>query len=124
MKLKYLSKKNENQEYVVSDEELFNFIEMLCEKYNLRTTCFKGAFVHDLERGDVYVECVLSRYMSDDAPIRQVEDGCFFNDFDFSSLHLYNEDVVNIKTDFRKFMISKFFKLVFSFPFFYTFRVF
>ena len=55
-----------------------------------------------------WAEVTLSRYTSDDAPIREIEDQCWFNDFDFYAPHVYGKEVLELKTEFRKFMISKF----------------
>ena len=108
MSMKYINRKNEIGEYILSDEELIDFIEKLAKKYPLRTTKYAGYFAMELERQDDYAKYTLSCYMSDDAPIRIIEDDCWFDDYNFSSLYLYEDDVINIKTDFRKFMISKF----------------
>ena len=108
MSMKYINRKNKTGEYVLSNEDLINLVEDLARKYKLRTTNYAGYFMNEIERENEYAECTLSRYISDDAPVRVIKDGCWFNDYDFSSLNLYEEDIVNIKADFRKFMISKF----------------
>ena len=106
--MKYINRKNKAGEDVLGDGVLLSFIESLAEKYPLRTTNYKGYFVSEIVKEDDCAEATLARYTSDDAPIREIEDSCWFNDYDFASLNLYEEDVVNIKADFRKFMISKF----------------
>ena len=108
MSMKYINRKNKAEEDVLGDGVLLSFIESLAKKYPLRTTNYKGFFVSEIVKEDDYVEVTLSRYTSEDAPIREIEDSCWFNDYDFTSLNLYEEDIVNIKADFRKFMISKF----------------
>ena len=114
MSMKYINRKNESGEYVLNDKELIDFLEKLAKKYPLRTTKYAGYFAKELERLDEYAKYTLSCYMSDEAPIRVIEDDCWFDDYNFSSLYLYEDDVVNIKTDFRKYMISKFGKEYFD----------
>jgi len=106
--MKYLNKKNKADEDILGDYELLCFIEKLAEKYNLRTTNYQGYFVSEIVKEEEWAEATLSRYTSDEAPIREIEDTCLFNDFDFYAPHVYGKEVLELKTEFRKFMISKF----------------
>ena len=108
MSMKYINSKNRAGEDVLGDYELLTFIEKLSEKYKLRTTNYQGYFVSEIVKESTFAEVTLARYVSEDAPIREIEDTCAFNDFNFISLNLYEDAEVKVKTEFRKFMYSKF----------------
>ena len=109
--MKFINKKDENEKYVLSDAELVSMIKNLNKKYDLSSTSYPGYFVWEITRDDEklgYTECILTRYTSDDAPIREIEDSCSMNDFDIFSLRVHDENEENLRRDFRKFMFAKF----------------
>ena len=109
--MKFINRKDENGNYVLSDAELVSMITTLDKKYDLSSTSYPGYFVWEITRDDEklgYTECVLTRYTSDDAPIRTIEDSCCMNDFDIFSLRVHDEKEDNLKRDFIKFMYAKF----------------
>lgn len=88
-----------------------SFLKLSDKKYGLASTSFSVDFVWKITRDDNklgYTECILTRYTSDDAPIREVEDSCTMNDFDIFSLRVHDEKEDCLKRDFRKFMFEKF----------------
>ena len=109
--MKFINRKDTNGNYVLSDAELVSMITTLDKKYNLSSTSYPGYFVWEITRDDEklgYTECVLTRYTSDDAPIREVEDYCTMNDFDIFSHRVHGENEESLRRDFRKFMFAKF----------------
>lgn len=109
--MKFINRKDKNGNYVLSDAELVSMITILDKKYDLSSTSYPGYFVWEITRDDErlgYTECILTRYTSDDAPIREIEDSCSMNDFDIFSLRVHDENEENLRRDFRKFMFAKF----------------
>ena len=109
--MKFINRKDESGNYVLSDEELVTMVKMLDKKYNLSSTSYPGYLVWEITRDDEklgYTECILARYTSEDAPIREVEDSCCMNDFDIFSLRVHGEKEDNLKRDFVKLMYAKF----------------
>lgn len=106
--MKYLNKKDVNGEYILSDEKIHKFIDSMCQKYPLRTSVYPGDRVNELKRNEDCIEYTINRYISNDAPIRTIENSCFMDDTAFHSQYLYEEDVVNATKDFWAFMVGVF----------------
>lgn len=105
----FLNRKDANENYIISDNELIKLIKLLDDIHGISSTSVKSDFVFELYREDSeYVECVLARYMSHEAPIRKVVDCCSLNDFECFSPLITSNDARELNKDFRKFMYTKF----------------
>jgi len=106
--MSFINRKDENGNYVISNEELRSLIKQFNKKYHLAPNSYECDCKYTLNRNKYGVDCVVGTYLTESGPIYPIDETCTLTDFDFVSIHVYEENDININKDYRRFMYSKF----------------
>ena len=103
----FINRKDENGNYIISNEELKSLMASLNEKYKL-SRANESERIYKLFRDEDGVTCVVGIRIPTYGPFTPIPDECFLTDFDVSSIRVRGEGKINIQKDYRKFMYSKY----------------